>query len=47
MLLTSGYPEEVFEHHGSAEPGTLLLRKPYKRKDLAETLRRVLDPQDI
>ncbi|HEX2552920.1 MAG TPA: PAS domain S-box protein [Microvirga sp.] len=45
VLLTSGYPEEVFEHHGSPERGTLLLRKPYKRKDLAETLRKVLDPQ--
>jgi CheY-like chemotaxis protein len=45
VLLTSGYPEEVFEHHGSPAEGTLLLRKPYKRKDLAETLRKVLDPQ--
>jgi CheY-like chemotaxis protein len=45
VLLTSGYPEEVFEHHGSPEQGTLLLRKPYKRKELAEILRRVLDTQ--
>jgi CheY-like chemotaxis protein len=44
VLLTSGYPEEAFEHHGSPEHGTLLLRKPYKRKTLAETLRKVLEP---
>jgi PAS domain S-box-containing protein len=47
VLLTSGYPEEVFEHHGSPEQGTLLLRKPYKRRELAETLRKVLDWADL
>jgi CheY-like chemotaxis protein len=43
VLLTSGYPEEAFEHHGRPDAGTLLLRKPYRRRELAETLRRVLD----
>jgi CheY-like chemotaxis protein len=43
VLLTSGYPEEAFEQHGRPDEGTLLLRKPYRRKELAETLSRVLD----
>ena len=43
VLLTSGYPEDVFEQHGRPEEGTLLLRKPYRGKELAETLRKVLE----
>jgi PAS domain S-box-containing protein len=43
VLLTSGYSEETFEHHGRPDPSTLLLRKPYRRRELAETLRAVLD----
>jgi CheY-like chemotaxis protein len=43
VLLTSGYSEEIFQQHGRPEEGTLLLKKPYRRKELAETLRKVLD----
>jgi signal transduction histidine kinase len=43
VLLTSGYSEEVFEQHGRPPDGTLLLRKPYRRKELAETIRKVLE----
>jgi PAS domain S-box-containing protein len=43
VLLTSGYPEETFQHHGRPAQGTRLLRKPYRRKELAETIRKVLD----
>ena len=43
VLLTSGYPEEVFAQHGRADEGTLLLRKPYRRRELADMLRKVLD----
>jgi PAS domain S-box-containing protein len=42
VLLTSGYSEDAFEQHGRPEEGTLLLRKPYRRKELAETMLRVL-----
>jgi PAS domain S-box-containing protein len=42
VLLTSGYSEDVFEQHGRPEEGTLLLRKPYRRKELAETVLKVL-----
>ena len=43
VLLTSGYPEEVFEHHGRPDETMRLLRKPYRRKELASVLRQVLD----
>ena len=42
VLLTSGYSEDVFEHHGRPEKGTPLLRKPYKRSALAAMLTKVL-----
>jgi PAS domain S-box-containing protein len=43
VLLTSGYPEEAFEHHGRPEAGTRLLRKPYRRRDLANAVTAVLE----
>jgi CheY-like chemotaxis protein len=43
VLLTSGYPEEVFQQHGRPADGVPLLRKPYKRAELAEALRTALD----
>jgi signal transduction histidine kinase len=43
VLLTSGYAEEVFAQHGRPPADVLLLRKPYRRKELAETLRSVLE----
>ncbi len=43
VLLTSGYPEEVFEQHGRPDVSTLVLRKPYRRKELADTLRTLLE----
>jgi CheY-like chemotaxis protein len=42
VLLTSGYSEDVFEHHGRPDEGTPLIRKPYKRKNLAAILTKVL-----
>jgi hypothetical protein len=43
VLLTSGYAEEAFEHHGRPDPETPILRKPYRRMDLANMVRKVLD----
>ncbi len=43
VLLTSGYSEEAFEQYGRPNEGTLVLRKPYRRAELAEMLRQVLD----
>jgi CheY-like chemotaxis protein len=43
VLLTSGYAEEAFEHHGRPDPDIRLLRKPYRRREVAELLREVLE----
>jgi PAS domain S-box-containing protein len=42
VLLTSGYPEEVFQQHGGLNDGTILLRKPYRRKELVSALSKTL-----
>jgi PAS domain S-box-containing protein len=46
VLLTSGYPEEVFAQHGRPDEGTPLLPKPYRRKELAAALRGLLQGRD-
>ncbi len=43
MLFTSGYTENAIVHHGRLDPGVELLSKPYRRKELAAKVRRVLD----
>jgi signal transduction histidine kinase/CheY-like chemotaxis protein len=42
VLLTSGYPEEAFQHHGRPDATMPLLRKPFRRRELAEALQRAL-----
>lgn len=43
VLFTSGYTEDAIVHQGRLDPGVNLLGKPYRRVDLAEKVRRVLD----
>ncbi|HMK79043.1 MAG TPA: ATP-binding protein [Xanthobacteraceae bacterium] len=43
VLYTSGYTENAIVHHGRLDAGVALLNKPYRKKDLAEKLRQVLD----
>jgi PAS domain S-box-containing protein len=43
VLLTSGYSGDVFKQHDNADRELPLLNKPYRRKELADMLRRVLD----
>ena len=43
VLLTSGYPETVFEHHGRLDSGVALLPKPYKRTILADAVHKALE----
>jgi CheY-like chemotaxis protein len=43
VLLTSGYPETVFQHHGRLDFEVELLPKPYKRADLAEAVQKALE----
>ena len=45
VLLTSGYTENTLSHHGPVEPEVKLLKKPYRRRDLAEAIRLALDRQ--
>jgi CheY-like chemotaxis protein len=43
VLLTSGYSGDVFKQHDNADRELPLLNKPYRRKELADMVRRVLD----
>jgi signal transduction histidine kinase/ActR/RegA family two-component response regulator len=43
VLYMSGYSENAIIHHGRLDPGVHLLRKPYRRRELATKLRRVLE----
>lgn len=51
VLFTSGYTENAIVHHGRLDPGVELLSKPYRRKELAAKVRKVLDrntkPEDM
>jgi len=42
VLFTSGYTENAIIHHGRLDPGVTLLAKPYRKRDLARTIRDVL-----
>jgi CheY-like chemotaxis protein len=44
ILFSSGYTENAIVHHGRLDPGVHLLRKPYRRRDLALKLRQILGP---
>jgi PAS domain S-box-containing protein len=43
VLYTSGYTDNAIVHHGKLDDGVMLLTKPYRRNQLAETIRRALD----
>jgi len=45
VLFTSGYSENTIIHQGRLDPGVNLLSKPYRRRDLATKVRRVLAGQ--
>ncbi len=40
VLLTSGYPKKVIDN---GDTGVTLLRRPYKKADLAKAVRMALD----
>jgi PAS domain S-box-containing protein len=43
VLYTSGYAENAIVHDGRLDPGVQLLRKPYRRAELARKVRVALD----
>jgi PAS domain S-box-containing protein len=43
VLFTSGYPESAIIHHGRLDVGVDLLSKPYRKRELALKVRKVLD----
>jgi PAS domain S-box-containing protein len=43
VLFTSGYTENAIFHHDRLDPGVQLLAKPYRREDLANKVRLVID----
>jgi CheY-like chemotaxis protein len=42
VLFTSGYTENAIDHDGRLDQGVQLLRKPYRRSDLANMIRTAL-----
>ena len=42
VLYTSGYTDNAIVHEGHLDPGVALLRKPYRKSDLAQKIREVL-----
>lgn len=42
VLFTSGYAKDGIVHDGRLDPGVRLLRKPYRREELARKLREIL-----
>ena len=42
VLYTSGYTDNAIVHDGHLDPGVALLRKPYRKSDLAQKIREVL-----
>ncbi len=42
-LYTTGYTENTVIHGGELDPGIMLVSKPYRRKDLLEKVRAMLD----
>ena len=43
VLLTSGYAETVLDQHGPVEENIQLIKKPFRKASLAQTVRAVLD----
>lgn len=43
VLFTSGYSENAIVHHGRLDPGIELLSKPYRRNELAQKLRQIIE----
>ncbi len=47
VLYISGYTDRAFGPHGTLEPGTLLLQKPYTQDNLIRKVREALDLEEV
>ncbi len=47
VLYTSGYAENMIVHDGRLDAGIALLAKPYRRDELAQSVRRILDDKAL
>jgi len=45
VLYTSGFTENAIVHQGRLDPDVALLSKPYRKFDLAQMIRKALDPE--
>jgi PAS domain S-box-containing protein len=45
VLYTSGFTENAIVHQGRLDPDVALLSKPYRKLDLAQMVRKALDPE--
>jgi PAS domain S-box-containing protein len=46
VLFTTGYAENAVVHHGQLDPATTLVNKPYRKTELLEKVRAILDGED-
>ncbi len=44
-LYTSGYAENAVVHNGTLAPGATVVNKPYRRAELLEKVRALLDSE--
>ena len=47
VLYTSGYADSSIVHDGYLDPGIALLRKPYRKSDLAQKIREALASRSL
>jgi len=43
VLYTSGYTDDAIVHEGHLDPGVALLRKPYRKSELSQKIREMLN----
>ena len=47
VLYTSGYTDDAIVHEGHLDPGVALLRKPYRKSELSQKIREVLESASL
>ena len=47
VIYTTGYAENAFVHNGPLDPGITVVNKPYRRAELLEKVRAILDSEEV